>query len=253
MSNDVAKTTTYQLDAFDGFNDFTNEVEGEEERVSGRVIQGNKIKFIDPRWLDNTGKDITGKLLTAIGVRNVVSKWGHDNTLLASRILAPGEKFPNFDELNRQCDKSEWRDSFGERKGPWEGQHVVYFIDELYNKYSWPSPTTTVGSSICVREFADQVAMVRKFKGNDVFAVTELGHTDFPTAYGLKQRPDLLKIKEWVSLRSDQTGDPLPAPDSEPAIDVTPTSASPALAAPAGAQHVDKLTAKEVTGDEIMF
>src|SRR5215470_9810673 len=95
----------------DGFSNFTDEVEGEEERASSRVIQGTKIKFIDPRWLDNTGKDITGKLLTAIGVLNVVNKWGHDNMPLETRILAPGEKFPNFDELNKKCDKSEWRQS----------------------------------------------------------------------------------------------------------------------------------------------
>src|SRR5262249_3471056 len=173
--------------------------------------------------------------------------------LLETRILAPGEKFPNFDELNAKCDKSEWRMSFGELKGPWEGQHVVYFIDELFNKYSWPSPTTTKGSSICVREFAAQVAMVRKFNGENVFAVTELGHVDFPTAYGLKQRPDLLKIKRWIRLRSDQTGGPLPAPDDKPAIDVTPAPASPTSGAPAGAERVAPPSAKDVTGDEIPF
>jgi len=250
MNAIVKRQTIVDLD---GFNDFTNEVEGEEERAAGRVIQGDKIKFIDPRWVDQAGKDITGKLLTAIGVRNVVNKWGHDNMPLETRILAPGEKFPNFDELNKECPKSEWRQRFGEEQGPWCGQHVVYFIDELYNKYSWPSPTTTVGSSICVREFVAQIAMVRKFKGEDVYAVTELGHVDFPTGYGLKQRPDLLKIKNWIRLRPDQAGDPLPAPDDKPAIDVTPTPASPAPGAPAVAERVTPPTAKEVTEDEIPF
>ena len=100
MSNDVAKTTTYQLDAFDGFNDFTNEVEGEEERVSGRVIQGNKIKFIDPRWMLNE-KDVTGMVLTSLGLRRVVNKWDlFKNVPLITRILGPNEKFPDFDKLN---------------------------------------------------------------------------------------------------------------------------------------------------------
>ena len=234
----------------DGFNDFTNEVEGEEGRASGRVIQGNKIKFIDPRWLDKAEYDITGKLLTAIGIRNVENKWSPDNILLEERVLAPGEKFRNFEKLNAECPQNEWRESFGKLVGPWSGQHVVYFIDELYNKYSWLSPTTTVGSAICVREFADQIAMVRKFKGADVFALTELGHIDFRTGYGLKQRPYLLNIKDWVRLRSDQRGDPLPAPDVTPAIDATPASEG---GAPVGAERVDKPTAKEVTGDEIIF
>src|SRR5262249_27516171 len=110
--------------------------------------------------------------------------------LLETRILAPGEKFPNFDELNAKCDKSEWRQSFGEEVGPWSGQHVVYFIDELYNKYSWPSPTTTVGSAICVREFADQIAMVRKFKdqldqyGDNFLQQQILGHVENGRVYG---------------------------------------------------------------------
>src|SRR5262249_11073695 len=162
-----------------GFNNFTDEVEGEEDRASSWVIQGTKIKFNNPRWLDNAERDITGKLLTAIGVRNVVNKWGHNDIPIETRILAPGERFPNFDELNAKCPQSEWREKFNKRQGPWSGQHVVYFIDEHYNKYTWPSPITTIGSAICVRELANQVELVRKFKGADVFAVTELGRINF--------------------------------------------------------------------------
>jgi hypothetical protein len=239
----------------DGFNDFTDEVEGEEERASSWVIQGMKIKFNDPRWLDRAGQDITHKLLTVLGERNVVNKWGHDGNPLETWILAPGEKFPNFDDLNKKCPKSEWLDKFGKSVGPWSGQHVVYFIDEHYNKYTWPSPTSTIGSAICVRELIGHINTVRKVKGENVYPVVELSHTDFPTGYGLRQRPHLLNVKDWIKLGANQTGDPLPAPDSKPAIDVTPTSTSiaPGKGAPADAQRVDKPTAKEVTDDEIVF
>src|SRR6516225_2472536 len=102
MGNEMVKRTVAELD---GFDDFTNEVEGEENlNVSSRVIQGVKIKFLDPRWSDNNEKDITGTLLTALGVLNVVNKWGPDNKPLETRILAPGEKFPNFEKLNAECD-----------------------------------------------------------------------------------------------------------------------------------------------------
>jgi hypothetical protein len=232
----------------DGFNNFTNEVEGEEDRASSRVIQGPKLKFINPRWLINE-KDVTGKLLTAIGVLNVVNKWGHDGRPLETQILAPGKKFPNFDELNAKCPQSEWLEKFGKMVGPWSGQHCVYFIDEHYNKYTWPSPITTIGSAICVREFADQISMVRSIKGANVYAVTELGHIDFRTGYGLRQRPYLLNIKKWIVLGADPGG-ALPAPDAPMTIEASP---APGKGAPADAQSVNKPTAKEVTGDEIIF
>jgi len=246
MTNEVMKRTVVELD---GFNDYTNEVEGEEElNVSSRVIKGMKIKFLDPRWLDNNKKDITGTRRTVLDVWNIVTKWSRDGKPLVTRILAPGEKFPNFKELNAKCDQSEWRERFGKMVGPWSGQHCLYLIDELMNLSTWPSPITTIGSAICVRELTDQIKLVRKIRGRNVCPVTELGHTDFNTGYGLRQRPYLLNIKDWVILGPDQTGGALPALDSNPEI------APPATGgAPAGAQSVGKPTAKEVTGDEIIF
>ena len=244
--NEIVKRQS--IAELDGFADFVSEVEGEEERTSSLVIQGAKIKFLDPRWIDNAEQDITGKLLTAIGVRNVVNKWDlQENVPVETRTLAPGEKFPNFDKLNAECPQSEWGEKFGKIVGPWQGQHVVYFIDEHFNKYSWPVPITTIGSAIAVRELADHIAMVRKFKGPNVFAVVELGRVDFRTAFGLRQRPFLLNVKKWVVLGPDQT-DALPAPDDDPKI-----APSTTRGAPAGAPTIASPTAKEVTGDEIEF
>jgi hypothetical protein len=240
MTNEVVRKTIVELD---GFNDFTSEAEGDENvKVSGKVIQGTKMKFLNPRWLDNTGKDITGKLLTALTVLNVVNKWDHDGKPLVTEILPAGKKFPDFKKLNAECPQSEWREKFGKMVGPWSGQHCIYFVDELLNRYTWPSP------AICVGEFVDQIRLVRKFRGANAYPVTELGHTDFDTHYGLRQRPYLLNIKNWITLGSDQTGGPLPAPDSTP--EIAPPAAG---GAPTGAQPVSKPTAKEVTGDEIKF
>jgi hypothetical protein len=242
MANELAKRAVVDLD---GFNNYTNEVEGEEDfGASGRVIQGIKISFLDPRWLDNDERDITGKLLTAIDVVNVVTKWGHDNKPLEPpRILAPGERFPNFTELNAACNQSEWRERFGKVVGPWAGQHVIYFVDEHLNRYTWPSPITTVGSSICVREFIEQIKLVRKFRGL-VYPVCELGHTDWKTSFGLKQRPYLLNIKDWVILGPSQ----LPSSNSNPEI------APPATGgAPVGAQSVTPPTTEEELDDEVPF
>jgi hypothetical protein len=245
MSNEVAKRTIAELD---GFSDFTTEVEGEEERASSLVIQGVRIKFIDPRWLDNAEQDITGHLRTAIGVRNVVNKWDlRENVPVETRILAPGERFPSFDKLNAESPQSEWGEKFGKMVGPWSGQHVVYFIDEHYNKYSWPSPVTTIGSAIAVRELADQITLVRKFRGANVFPVIELGHVDFRTGYGMRQRPYLLNIKDWIRLGPDPGG-ALPAADDKPEIAPPVTGG-----APTGAPTVEPITAEEAIGDKIPF
>jgi hypothetical protein len=232
----------------DGFAGYTRAVEGQDDSAaSGRVLQGDKIRFIDPRWLDPSDKDITGMLLTSLGLRRVVNKWGHNNKLLVTRILGPNEKYPDFKKLNSECPKSEWLEKFGQLVGPWSGQHVLYFLDAKYNCFCWPSQLSTIGSAICVEEFVDQVNRVRRIKGQDVYAVTELSRTDFPTSYGLKQRPYLMKIKDWVRLNPNQPIDPLPAPDQG---EITSSMAS---GAPPDAQFVTPPTAKEELKDSIPF
>ena len=96
-------------------------------------------------------------------------------------------------------------------------------------------------------ELARQIQLVRKFRGSNVYPVVELGRTDFPTSYGLRQRPYLLSIKDWIKLGADQPG-ALPASDSTP--EIAPTAPG---GAPAGAQSVSEPTAKEVTDDEIKY
>jgi hypothetical protein len=126
-------------------------------------------------------------------------------------------------------------------QGPWSGQHAAYFIDADYNKFTWLSPLSTIGSAVAVTEVVDQVRLVRKFRGL-VFAEVELGHKDWPTGpAGLKQRPCLLNDIRWIKLKNDQTTT-LPAPD------VTPSIAS---GAPADATPVEAPTRQEEMDDKI--
>src|SRR5262249_19247115 len=127
MTNEVMKKATTVVD-LDGFNDFTSEVEGEEDiNVSSRVIQGGKLKYLDPRWLLDDC-EVTGMRLTAMGVLNIVNRWNNDNKPLETCFLAPGERFPNFDQLNDKCDRSEWRGKVGKVDGRKYGQQAPYFI-----------------------------------------------------------------------------------------------------------------------------
>jgi hypothetical protein len=250
MSNEEMKSATaltsvrkQNIVDLDGFNDFTNECEGDGDdvNVSSRVIQGAKLKFLDPRWLID-GQDVTGKQLTLIGVRNVVNKWSQDNRRLVTNILQPGQKFPDFNKLNDEAPRSEWRMSFGKETGPWSGQHCLYFIDDNYNPYTWASPITTIGSSIAVGEIVDHVNRVRKFREPDVYVVVELSHCFFKTGYGDRERPHL-PAKALVKLQSNRAR-VLPTPD---APELT------ASGAPADAQTVEPVTLAEEIDDKIKY
>jgi hypothetical protein len=177
-STTALSTVRKDIVDLDGFRNFTNEAEGDSGDVnaSSRVIQGARLKFLDPRWLIDD-QDVTGKQLTLIGVRNVVNKWSQDNRPLITEILAPGQKFPDLKKLNEECPRSEWRMSFGKATGPWSGQHCLYFVDNNLNRYTWPSPIGTVGSAIAVEEIVRHVNTARKFRGPNVYAVVELSHT----------------------------------------------------------------------------
>jgi hypothetical protein len=197
-----------------------------------------------PRWLDSGENNITGTCLTAVGLLRVVNKWNPSDKPLVTRILERGQKFPNFKELNAKEPESEWRERFGKMVGPWSGQHCLYFVDRFYNWYTWPSPLSTVGSVICIRELSEQINFVRGMRPN-VNPVCELGIADFPTGYGMRQRPHLVKIRDWVILGPQGA---LPPADSAPEI-----APSDVGGAPLDAQSVTPPSAKEVTGDEIMF
>src|SRR5262245_10474472 len=248
MSNKETKNatalTTVRKDVVDlnGFSDFTNESEGGSDDVNTApgVIQGTRIKFIDPRWLID-GQDVTGMLLTIIGVRNVVTEWGQNNKPITTNILPPGQKFPDFKKLNEKEPQSKWRMAFGQLRGPWEGQHCLYMIDDNYNRYTWASPITTIGSAIAVDEIVRHINTVRKFRGPDAFVVAELSHTHFPNRYKADRERPFFVGKRVVTLNFDRAGD-LPAADTPlPMLSDDPVASSRQQGAPADAQTVEPI------------
>jgi len=252
----VPKKPAVELDGFDAF---TDETEGEDTMGGGgSVIQGAKLKFLDPDWWIRDAK-VTGLQLTVIDVVNVVNKWSPDNKLLVSRVLEPGEKFPDFEKLNEQCPKSEWRMAFGKLVGPWSGQHVLYLIDKLYNPFTWASPTTTVGSAVAVVNLVNQIKRVRRFRGEHVYPLVELNHVHFPNAYKPdRERPDL-RIIDWV--RFGDGGNLVSSSPNTPALTgpatATPEPKAESKAEPSGkppeAQSVKPITTQEELDDEIAF
>jgi hypothetical protein len=245
MSSDLTTTTPRSVIELDGLSGgyLDDTGQGDDDRTSSRVIQGGKLKFDDPNWYLN-GQIVTGLLLTIIAMRKIVNKWSADGKPLETQILLPSDPFPDFKAHNKTCPKSEWFEKFGKEVGPWQGQRAFYFIDADYNRFTWASPVDTIGSTICFRETMEQIELVRRHKGSDVYPEVELGHTDFPTGYGLRQRPFLLRIKKWVRLTPGRI-DPAPAVDVAPVAEIT--------SAKAGGAPIDARPVTPPTGDEILY
>jgi hypothetical protein len=252
MSNEIEKLGTHELDGFAGFNEA---VEGDEAQSAvGVSLLGLKLKYFDPIWTDPDEQEVKA-LLVAHDIQRKVQKWLDDTRPVKTLVLAPGQPWPDIEKMNAECPQSEWREKFGKLQGPWQGEHVVLFFDpNTMVRYWWPSPITTVGSAICVRELAAQTQLMRNYRGALVYPLVDLSHTHMPTNFGGRERPNLV-VKDWV--RFGEGGNlVLPAPKAPVLTGSAAATVEPKPAAknnPSGMQSVPPLTAKEVTGDEIKF
>ena len=250
MRNEILKSQTHELDGFGGF---TDAVEGDEgQPLSNVSLLGLKLKYLDPIWTDPDEQEIKGPLIVH-DIQRKVQKWLDDTRPVETIVLTPGQPWPDIAKMNEACPQTEWREKFGKLQGPWQGEHVVLSFDPATMvRYWWPSPITTVGSAICVRELAAQTKLMRSYRGEHVYPQVEPSHTFMPTNYGGRERPSL-PVKGWV--RFGEGGNlVLPAPN-KPVLTGSATATvepkSTATSNPAGMQRVEPLTAKEVTQDEI--
>jgi hypothetical protein len=231
----------------DGFGGFTEAVEGGGQPVSGVSLLGLKLKYLDPIWTDPDEQEVKGPLVVHDVLRKV-QKWLDDTRPAETIVLAPGQPWPDIEKLNAECPKDQWREKFNRFQGPWAGEHVVLFFDDkTMVRYWWPSPITTIGSAIAVRELVAQTKLMRSYRGEHIYPLVELSHTFMSTNYGGRERPNLI-VKSWV--RFGEGGSLVLPPSNEP---VLTGSATAAASNPLGMQTVEKPTAKEVTGDEIKY
>lgn len=148
----------------------------------------------------------------------------------------------------------------GQPRGPWQAQHVVYFLSpDTMDRFSFP--TGTVGGTIAVRELVDKTNWMRRFRGPHVYPVVTLSDTFMHTKFGGRQRPHFL-IKRWVSFGPGENA--LPAPVEAPNLTAqrlaqfAPPKAEETPVAPVaptqpGPPTVAEPTTREVLDDEIPF
>jgi hypothetical protein len=100
VTDDLTKNPP-QLDGFEGY----------EDEVSGRLIQGTHIKFTnEAMWVTKAGEEIPADLeLVVVDILRVVQKWKDKRPVEGeTRILAPGEKFPDIKAMNEAAPREEW-------------------------------------------------------------------------------------------------------------------------------------------------
>jgi hypothetical protein len=255
--NELVKVKAQEIDGFEGYED---QIEGDDRQQGGGIIQGAVIKFTnDSVWVTRDGQELSPDLeLIAVDLARVVQKW-KDKVPVETRVLGPGEKFPDIEALNDATPRAEWtKDPNDKPRGPWQAQHIVYLLNPAtMDKYSFPTGTT--GGAICVRELVDKCRWMRRYRGGHVYPVVTLSDTFMNTKFGGRQRPHFL-IKRWVSMGADEKM--LPASESatlteseKPGTDLlgTATAEKPPEPPPtqAGAQTVEPPTLAEELNDPI--
>ena len=198
MSNQVVNQSTQtQLDPFAGYDD---RIEGDARPQGGGVIQGTLAKFSNEgAWITGDGDELlSGLELVAVDVARLCQKWV-DQKPEETIFVAPGEKFPDIDELNTKAPKSEWREDLnGKMVGPWQRQSILYLLDlKTLDKYTYPTATT--GGSIAIRELCEKTKWMRRHRGQNVCAVVRLSDTHMATRFGGRQRPHF-EIVRWIGL-----------------------------------------------------
>jgi hypothetical protein len=81
----------------DGFQDAGEDIDA----PAKRLIQGELVKFTNTAtWVTRSGEELSRNLeLVAVDVSRVVQRW-EEGRPVESRVLQPGEKLPDLEELN---------------------------------------------------------------------------------------------------------------------------------------------------------
>ena len=175
----------------------------------GNLIENPpKVKFTaDYKW-ERGGELISPQReFFVVEILRATQRWVDGLPAEGSRVLAPGEPWPNVEELNAKAPQSDWRDYFGNKVGPWQNSRVVYLMDpKTLEVITFPTPTA--GGAIAVRELKKGLERARLMRGPDVYPLVTLGDVDFPTKKGGRKRRPAFKVLNYLSLGPEK---PVPA------------------------------------------
>jgi hypothetical protein len=278
MTTIELKNSTALATTGDGFDGYSDRVEGDESPQPQGLIRGSLLKFSNTaEW--ETRDDVLGpdtKMIVTDIIRAVL-KWGaRKGPPEQTIVVPPGQPFPDVEAVNEAIPKDQWRQGPSGLQGPWQAQQAVVLLDPQ-SMETFTFATSTVGGFIAVRDLVDKVKTMRRYRG-PVSPIVTLGDAPMRTRFGERRRPHF-NIVDWVHMTSSeeapQAALPAPSPDTsvtrvieaevvtEPA---KPKPAEPAMSAadltkPAkrsrlrpkssSMQRVAPLTANEELNDEI--
>jgi hypothetical protein len=185
------------------------------------IIRGTKLKFTNAaKWLTGDGDEINpAREFLVVELVRVVQKWKDGKPVgPETRIMAPGEPFPDIDELNEAAPKEEWRDHYGKAVGPYEKSCVAYLLDPV-TMACFTFPTTTVGGFKAFKTLKDETKRARLVQGANVFPIVTLGDANMPTQF----EPAGRRRPAFIVKRNVPIG---PAPEPKPVI-AAPTLEEP--------------------------
>jgi hypothetical protein len=244
MTNEVTKQTP-PLDGFAGFEDA---IEGEDQ-PRGPLQGTRRVKFDDATWATADGEEITpDREFIVANIVRVVQKI-IDKKAVETRVLEPGEKFPNFKKLNEAAPREEWGEDFnGNPRGPWIGREIVLMLDPIsMDRFAFSAYLNTIGSVLAVRDLAQRTNDMRNFRGAHVNPVITCSDVFLPTKYGGRQRPHF-KIPRWVPFGGDGKTQAL-LPPTSPTL--PPADAQAGQASSDGLHTVEPPSVAETLDDSI--
>jgi len=166
--------------------------------TSGRAIQGTLIRFNDWKW--RAGKDDKalpdGTRLVAVKTAAAWVRWENQRPV-ETITREKGKPFPEREDLSMWEDKSAWPTGMsGDKEDPWRNTRYVYLISpDTMEAYTFS--TSSAGGRNAVRDLGDNIARVRKMRGNpNLVPLVELSAEVMPTKFGKKSKP-VFKIVEW--------------------------------------------------------
>jgi hypothetical protein len=248
MRNDITKSGSFQI--ANNFEGWTDDVAGDDKPENAGLIQGALLKFSNEgRWATRDGDELSRNLeLVAVDVARVVQKW-HDQKPVETKVLEPGEPFPDIDELNDGVPREEWEEDLnGNPRGPYQAQHILYLLD-LSTMERFTYTTATFGGRKAIRDLRDKLIWMQRLRGANVYPVVTLSDTFMNTKWGGRQRPDF-KIVRWVRLGGEEGAGSVLALEP-PTSPTTPPTAATAKPVDLPLSEVAEPTLKEELNDDL--
>jgi hypothetical protein len=228
-------------DGLDGYND---SVEGAERSAGQGLIRGTLLKFGNTaEWETKDGEVLDHDTnLIAIDIIRAVVKWGADKKAETTIVVPPGQPFPDVEAMNEAIPKKEWRQGLNGPQGPWQTQQMVVLLDpRTMEQFTYA--TSAVGGFIAIRDLADKVKAMRRYRG-PVSPIITLGDVHMKTRFGDRRRPHFTVV-DWVRMNGEAQQAALPAPQAAP----EPAQAEPVqVMKPAEPVKVDSVKAEPVKG-----